>query len=113
MNCCCLQNTCRAKCYFFLMKVIAIVMDMLTDLQILQDLMDAAWRRSVPIYILLDDQGVPHFLDMCSRLQIGSQHLRVRWNYYIGDECTDRKQENDFTSIQSSMWCLLVILFQM
>ncbi|XP_018540848.1 protein FAM83F [Lates calcarifer] len=57
-------------------KVIAIVMDMLTDLQILQDLMDAAWRRSVPIYILLDDQGVPHFLDMCSRLQIGSQHLR-------------------------------------
>ncbi|XP_070684009.1 protein FAM83F [Pempheris klunzingeri] len=57
-------------------KVIAIVMDMLTDIQILQDLMDAAWRRSVPVYILLDDQGVPHFLDMCSRLQMGSQHLR-------------------------------------
>ncbi|KAM9770680.1 protein FAM83F [Menidia menidia] len=57
-------------------KVIAIVMDMLTDVQILQDLMEAAWRRSVPVYILLDDQGVPHFLDMCSRLQIGSQHLR-------------------------------------
>ncbi|XP_023284809.1 protein FAM83F [Seriola lalandi dorsalis] len=57
-------------------KVIAVVMDMLTDVQILQDLMDAAWRRSVPIYILLDHQGVPHFLDMCSRLQIGSQHLR-------------------------------------
>ncbi|XP_042278471.1 protein FAM83F-like [Thunnus maccoyii] len=57
-------------------KVIAIVMDMLTDIQILQDLMDAAWRRSVPIYILLDEKGVPHFLDMCSRLQIGVQHLR-------------------------------------
>ncbi|CAG12516.1 unnamed protein product, partial [Tetraodon nigroviridis] len=57
-------------------KVIAIVMDMLTDPQILQDLMDAASRRSVPVYIVLDDQGVPHFLDMCSRLQIGSQHLR-------------------------------------
>ncbi|XP_061129850.1 protein FAM83F-like [Syngnathus typhle] len=57
-------------------KVIAIVMDLLTDLQILQDLMDAAWRRSVPIYILLDQHGVPHFLDMCSRLQIGAQHLR-------------------------------------
>ncbi|XP_029016792.1 protein FAM83F [Betta splendens] len=57
-------------------KVIAIVMDMLTDLHILQDLMDAAWRRSVPVYILLDQQGVPHFLDMCQRLQIGSQHLR-------------------------------------
>ncbi|CAB1426300.1 unnamed protein product [Pleuronectes platessa] len=57
-------------------KVIAIVMDMLTDVQILQDLMEAASRRSVPVYILLDEQGVPHFLDMCSRLQIGSQHLR-------------------------------------
>ncbi|XP_034388632.1 protein FAM83F-like [Cyclopterus lumpus] len=57
-------------------KVIAIVMDMLTDVQILQDLMDAASRRSVPVYILLDLKGVPHFLDICSRLQIGSQHLR-------------------------------------
>ncbi|KAM3864698.1 protein FAM83F [Diretmus argenteus] len=57
-------------------KVIAIVMDMLTDLQILQDLMDAASRRSVSIYILLDDQAVPHFLDMCCRVQIGAQHLR-------------------------------------
>ncbi|KAM7394656.1 hypothetical protein PAMP_021443 [Pampus punctatissimus] len=57
-------------------KVIAIVMDILTDIQILQDLMDAAWRRSVPVYILLDDKGVPHFLDMCSRLQIGAQHLQ-------------------------------------
>ncbi|XP_026158238.1 protein FAM83F [Mastacembelus armatus] len=57
-------------------KVIAIVMDMLTDLQILQDLIDAAWRRSVPVYILLDNHGVPHFLDMCTRLQINSQHLR-------------------------------------
>ncbi|XP_059180661.1 protein FAM83G isoform X3 [Centropristis striata] len=57
-------------------QVIAIVMDMLTDVQILQDLMDAASRRSVPVYILLDNQAVPHFLDICSRLQIGSQHLR-------------------------------------
>lgn len=60
------------------LQVIAIVMDMLTDLHILQDLMDAASRRSVPVYIVLDDQGVPHFLDMCQRLQIGSLHLRVR-----------------------------------
>lgn len=59
------------------LQVIAIVMDMITDPQILQDLLDAASRRSVPVYILLDEQGVPHFLDMCSRLKIGSQHLRV------------------------------------
>ncbi|XP_075996054.1 protein FAM83F [Genypterus blacodes] len=57
-------------------KVIAIVMDMLTDIQILQDLMDAACRRSVPVYILLDSHAEPHFLDMCSRLQLGERHLR-------------------------------------
>ncbi|XP_068607429.1 protein FAM83F [Brachionichthys hirsutus] len=57
-------------------KLVAIVMDMITDPHILQDLMDAASRRSVPVYILLDNQGVPHFLDMCSRLRIGVQHLR-------------------------------------
>lgn len=62
-------------------------MDILTDIHILQDLMDAASRRMVPVYILLDEQGVPHFLDMCSRLQIGSQHLRVRlyFRQYISD----------------------------
>lgn len=66
------------------LQVIAIVMDMITDPQILQDLMDAASRRSVPVYILLDEQGVPHFLDMCSRLQIGSQHLRVGQQPHLG-----------------------------
>uniref|UniRef100_A0A3B4ZXG2 Family with sequence similarity 83 member F n=1 Tax=Stegastes partitus TaxID=144197 RepID=A0A3B4ZXG2_9TELE len=71
---CCSSTLKRIHLHLF--QVIAIVMDLLTDIQILQDLMDAAFRRSVPVYILLDEQGVPHFLDMCSRLQIGAQHLR-------------------------------------
>lgn len=57
-------------------KVLAVVMDMLTDLQILQDLLDAATRRSVPVYILLDTSAIPHFLDMCLRLPVGAHHLR-------------------------------------
>ncbi|XP_017557611.1 protein FAM83F [Pygocentrus nattereri] len=57
-------------------KVIAIVMDLLTDLQILQDLFDAASKRRVPVYIILDIQGVPYFLDMCNRLQVKSHHLQ-------------------------------------
>ncbi|KAJ0058375.1 hypothetical protein NL108_013858, partial [Boleophthalmus pectinirostris] len=56
--------------------VLAIAMDLLTDLQILQDLLDASSRRSVAVYIVLDEGGVPHFLDMCSRLQISAVHLR-------------------------------------
>ncbi|KAK9534599.1 hypothetical protein VZT92_007034 [Zoarces viviparus] len=57
-------------------KVVAIVMDLLTDLQILQDLLDATSRRGVAVYALLEARGVPHFLDMCTRLQINAVHLR-------------------------------------
>ena len=53
-------------------------MDMLTDLQILQDLLDALSKRSVAVYAVLEARGVPHFLDMCSRLQINAMQLRVR-----------------------------------
>ncbi|KAL1273495.1 hypothetical protein QQF64_029357 [Cirrhinus molitorella] len=57
-------------------KVVAIVMDLLTDLQILQDLFEAS-KRGVPVYIVLDLQGAPHFLDMCSRLKVGAKELQV------------------------------------
>uniref|UniRef100_A0A8D3ASE3 Family with sequence similarity 83 member Fa n=1 Tax=Scophthalmus maximus TaxID=52904 RepID=A0A8D3ASE3_SCOMX len=57
-------------------KVVAIVMDLLTDLQILQDLLDASSRRGVAVYAVLEAKGVPHFLDMCARLQINAVHLR-------------------------------------
>ncbi|XP_051562676.1 protein FAM83F [Myxocyprinus asiaticus] len=56
-------------------KVVAIVMDLLTDLQILRDLFDAS-KRSVPVYIVLDVQGTPHFLDMCNRLQVTAKDLQ-------------------------------------
>lgn len=59
-------------------QVVAIVMDLLTDLQILQDLLDASSRRGVAVYAVLEASGVPHFLDMCARLQINAVHLRVR-----------------------------------
>ncbi|KAG7504505.1 hypothetical protein JOB18_010446 [Solea senegalensis] len=57
-------------------KVIAIVMDLLTDMQILQDLLDASARRGVAVYAVLEAQGVPYFLDMCARLQVNAVHLR-------------------------------------
>ncbi|CAJ1075891.1 protein FAM83F [Xyrichtys novacula] len=57
-------------------KVVAIVMDLLTDLQILQDLLDATSRRAVAVYALLEARGLPYFLDMCTRLQINAMHLR-------------------------------------
>lgn len=61
-------------------QVVAIVMDLLTDLQILQDLFEAS-KRGVPVYIVLDELGAPHFLDMCSRMQVGAKDLQVQ-RYY-------------------------------
>lgn len=81
-----LRLTCKSVSYYAtpllpsLPQVIAIVMDLLTDLQILQDLLDASSRRGVAVYAVLEARGVPHFLDMCARLQINAMHLRVRIN---------------------------------
>ncbi|TRY87826.1 hypothetical protein DNTS_015727 [Danionella cerebrum] len=57
-------------------KLVAVVMDLITDLLILQDLLDASSKRAVAVYLLLEEGGLPHFLDMCSRLQVSPQHLR-------------------------------------
>ncbi|XP_060724773.1 protein FAM83F-like [Tachysurus vachellii] len=68
-------------------KVIAIVMDLLTDLQILQDLLDAASQRNVAVYIILDSKGAPHFIDMCNRLQVNQklfQNIRTRMLRGVG-----------------------------
>lgn len=64
-------------------------MDLLTDLQIIQDLLDASSRRGVAIYAVLEARGVPHFLDMCTRLQINATHLRVRMTGSWGSKVTD------------------------
>ncbi|XP_029370255.1 protein FAM83H [Echeneis naucrates] len=44
-------------------QVIAVVMDMFTDVDIFFDLLDAA-ARHVPVYILLDEQEAHHFVSM-------------------------------------------------
>lgn len=51
-------------------------MDLLTDLQILRDLFDAS-KRGIPVYIVLDELGAPHFMDMCGRMQVGIKELQV------------------------------------
>uniref|UniRef100_A0A8D2MEV8 Family with sequence similarity 83 member G n=1 Tax=Zonotrichia albicollis TaxID=44394 RepID=A0A8D2MEV8_ZONAL len=53
-------------------KVIAVVMDMFTDVDIFKDLLDAGFKRKVGVYIILDETNVKHFLQMCER------NLRVR-----------------------------------
>ncbi|XP_078275403.1 protein FAM83D-B-like [Rhinoraja longicauda] len=46
-------------------QVIALVMDSFTDIDILQDLHEACRRKRIPVYILLDQSGLPLFQQMC------------------------------------------------
>uniref|UniRef100_A0A8D0CD98 Scaffolding anchor of CK1 domain-containing protein n=1 Tax=Salvator merianae TaxID=96440 RepID=A0A8D0CD98_SALMN len=49
-------------------EVIAIVMDSFTDMDIFGDLQEACRRRLVPVYILLDQAFLCHFMEMCRNL---------------------------------------------
>ncbi|NXH47350.1 F83DB protein, partial [Dicaeum eximium] len=62
-------------------QVIALVMDSFTDIEIFSDLQDAYNNRQVPVYILLDRDFVPHFLEMCNNLGVCPEQesmMRVR-----------------------------------
>ncbi|KAM9527497.1 protein FAM83D-B-like [Guaruba guarouba] len=62
-------------------QVIALVMDAFTDTDIFSDLQDAFNNRKVPVYILLDQDSLTHFLEMCKNLGVCPEQeslLRVR-----------------------------------
>ncbi|NWQ81173.1 F83DB protein, partial [Columbina picui] len=62
-------------------QVIALVMDSFTDIDIFGDLQEAYTTRKVPVYILLDQDFVPHFLEMCKNLGVCPEQeslMRVR-----------------------------------
>ncbi|XP_066531580.1 uncharacterized protein fam83ga [Hoplias malabaricus] len=57
-------------------KVIAVVMDLFTDVDIFKDLLDASFKRKVAVYVVLEATGVPHFLNMCERAAMHTGHLK-------------------------------------
>ncbi|OXB53745.1 UNVERIFIED_CONTAM: hypothetical protein H355_014116 [Colinus virginianus] len=62
-------------------QVIALVMDSFTDIDIFSDLQNAYSKRQVPVYILLDQDFLPYFLEMCKNLGVCPEKeslLRVR-----------------------------------
>ncbi|XP_042319599.1 protein FAM83H-like isoform X2 [Sceloporus undulatus] len=61
-------------------QVVAIVMDVFTDVDLLAEVLDTAARR-VPVYILLDEMHAPLFLDMAAKCRVNLNYvdfLRVR-----------------------------------
>nr|XP_020654113.1 protein FAM83D isoform X1 [Pogona vitticeps] len=62
-------------------EVIAIVMDSFTDMDIFGDLQEACRKRLVPVYILLDQAFLVHFMAMCKNLEFSPEQenlMRVR-----------------------------------
>ncbi|XP_023815931.1 protein FAM83H isoform X2 [Oryzias latipes] len=56
--------------------VIAVVMDMFTDVDIFADLLDAA-ARHVPVYILLDQQEAHHFVSMVVNCKVNLDAIHM------------------------------------
>ncbi|KAK5614139.1 hypothetical protein CRENBAI_008596 [Crenichthys baileyi] len=67
-------------------KVIAVVMDIFTDVDLMCDLMEASNKRRVPVYILLDEKNLSYFTDMCVALDVQNSHLN---NMRIRSVCGD------------------------
>lgn len=57
-------------------KVIALVMDLFTDVDIFKDLLDAGFKRKVSVYIILNESDVKYFLQMCEKAQMHKGHLK-------------------------------------
>lgn len=57
-------------------RVIALVMDLFTDVDIFKDLLDAGFKRKVSVYIILNESDVKYFLQMCEKAQMHKGHLK-------------------------------------
>lgn len=74
-------------------QVIAIAMDMFTDVDIFHDILNAA-MRNVAVYILLDEQNAHHFINMVHNCRVNLQSiqfLRVRTVSGITYHCRSGK----------------------
>lgn len=55
-------------------------MDVFTDQDIFRDIVNAAYKRWIPVYIILDEDGVKLFLEMCRCLELSDLQIRVRYS---------------------------------
>ncbi|MBV98298.1 Protein FAM83C, partial [Eschrichtius robustus] len=66
--------------------VVAVVMDIFTDMELLCDLMEASCWRGVPVYLLLAEEHLRHFLEMCYKMDLNGGHLQ---NMRVRSTCGD------------------------
>lgn len=59
------------------LQVIAVVMDVFTDIDIFRDLQEICRKQGVAVYILLDQALLSQFLDMCMDLKVHPEQEKV------------------------------------
>nr|XP_017512129.2 protein FAM83A [Manis javanica] len=64
------------RCITRTSQVLAILMDVFTDVEIFCDILEAASKRRVFVCVLLDQGGVKLFQEMCDKVQISDSHLK-------------------------------------
>ncbi|KAM5314214.1 protein FAM83A [Glossophaga mutica] len=64
------------RCIARTSQVLAILMDVFTDVEIFCDILEAANKRGVFVCVLLDQGGVRLFQEMCDKVQISDSHLK-------------------------------------
>ncbi|XP_063791006.1 protein FAM83G [Pseudophryne corroboree] len=57
-------------------KVIAVVMDVFTDVDIFKDMLEAGFKRKAGVYLILNESDVKYFLQMCEKAQMHKGHLK-------------------------------------
>lgn len=68
--------------FLFFIQVIAIVMDMFTDVDIFREIVEAS-TRGTAVYLLLDESNFGHFLKMTEKQGCQVQRLRVRLTVFL------------------------------
>uniref|UniRef100_A0A452VA90 Family with sequence similarity 83 member A n=1 Tax=Ursus maritimus TaxID=29073 RepID=A0A452VA90_URSMA len=64
------------RCITRTSQVLAILMDVFTDVEIFCDILEAANKRGVFVCVLLDQGGVKLFQEMCDKVQVSDSHLK-------------------------------------
>lgn len=74
---CCRELTSRSSLCCLTLQVIAVVMDVFTDIDIFRDLQEISRKQGVAVYILLDQALLSQFLDMCMDLKVHPEQEKV------------------------------------
>ncbi|XP_057186990.1 protein FAM83G isoform X2 [Triplophysa rosa] len=83
-------------------KMIAVVMDVFTDVDIFKDLIEVGFKKKVAIYIIIDHTAVQNFLHMCERANMHRGHLNnLRVRCIGGAEFYTRSAQRVFGSLGS------------